>query len=103
MRCHHRCSLARAQGQEFWSAAGFVGTFANDYHSDLDDSDSEVEGDEHAAPTGVHDDGEWNDDDPVLEICEPIDGGEAGVLKHWHASQRAFEESEGRVLSQPPP
>ena len=91
-----------AQGPEFWNAAGFVGTFASDRRSEDEDSDEDDEEDcECGAPAGsgclLHDDGEWNDEEPVLEICEPVDGGEARVVTH--ASQRAFEESEGSALA----
>ena len=84
------------QDQEFWSTAGFVGTFASDYHDDLDDEDEDEDEDEDGmgGAAGLRTgDEEFNDDEPVLEICEPLDGGEARVVTH--ASQRAFEAAEG--------
>ena len=84
------------QGQDFWNAVGFVGTFASDYHDDLDhDSEEDNDDDPAYGPAGGLSAGaaEWDDDEgPVLEICEPVDGGEARVITH--ANQRAFEESE---------
>ncbi len=79
-----------AQGQEFWNAAGFVGTFSSDYHDDLEDEDKDEE-DEDGVPW-PRADAEFNDDEPVLEIYEPLDGGEARVVTH--ASQKAFEEAD---------
>ena len=77
-----------------------MGTFASDYHEDLDDDDDEdADDDEDGACALRSADGEFDDDEPVLEICEPVGGGEAHVVTH--SSQRAFEEAEGRGLGLP--
>jgi hypothetical protein len=88
-----RGSWRLAQGQEFWNAAGFVGTFSSDYHDDLEDDEDEGEGedDEDGVPWSRAD-AEFNDDEPVFEIYEPVDGGEAKIVTH--ASQKAFEEAD---------
>ena len=96
------------QGHEFWNAAGFVGTFANDYHDDLenDDEEEEEDSDENdvcwsgkVGGAGVDTKDDFNDDEPVLEICEPLDGGEARVVTH--ANQKAFEAAQ-RLDTRPP-
>lgn len=88
---------AVVQGQEFWNAAGFVGTFARDYHDDLEEGEEEGDSEEDGwsfpgdtAELQLASGGK--DDEPVFEICEPLDGGEARLITH--ASQKAFEEAQ---------
>jgi hypothetical protein len=90
------------QGPEYWRDAGFVGCFADDVQG-ADRNDGEVNGgddDDNAEEDGTggrEDDPnaeeEWDDDAPVLEIYEPLDGGESRVITH--ESQKAFEQSPG--------
>ena len=85
-----------------------MGTFANDYHDDLEEEEVEDEEDSHedgvcwsgnAGAAGVDAKDDFNDDEPVLEICEPLDGGEARVVTH--ANQKAFEAAQ-RLDTRPP-
>lgn len=85
------------QGQEFWNAAGFVGTFASDHHDDLEEGEENGDSEEDGASwpgqaAGAQVAPGCKDDEPVFEILEPLDGGQARLITH--ASQKAFEEAQ---------
>ncbi|EKX44571.1 hypothetical protein GUITHDRAFT_139522 [Guillardia theta CCMP2712] len=78
------------QGAEFWRDKGFVGCYAYD---DDGDEQEEEEVKEDSGRAAMHKDEEatpWNDDEPVMEIIEPLEGGEPHVVKY--ASQKEFED-----------
>eukprot|EP00961_Rhodomonas_salina_P203271 2742688-Rhodomonas_salina.2 len=90
------------KGPEYWNAAGFVGCFADDVEGaarqdDEQDEEEEEEEEEERKPqtsavAGIGaDEEEWDDDAPVVEIYEPLDGGDCKVVKH--GSQKEFEQS----------
>jgi len=75
------------QDDEFWSNYGFHGGFAS--ASDTDD-DGHDEIDVASGHPEEADKDTFNDDEEVVEILEPLDGGDSKLIRH--ASQAAFEK-----------
>eukprot|EP00960_Hanusia_phi_P071022 767447-Hanusia_phi.AAC.4 len=81
------------QGAEFWRDKGFVGCFNYD---DEDEEDGEEEKIDPEASQQTQDSSPWNDHEPVVEIVEPLEGGEPHVVKY--ASQKDFEDRNNFTL-----
>jgi hypothetical protein len=77
------------QTQEFWSAAGFVGGWADEPIDSEEDEDEEKKDD--AEPGHQNISSGFDDSEPVFEIREPVDGTMGSMTKH--DSQKAFEKS----------